>query len=167
MLATSGTKEIKVPNDDLGAPYYGRIVSSVLEVTEPVRIVLFGSRARGEARPDSDVDLMVLCDVGQRDLIGLAGDIRYALLWMYPMEKDVICEHVDAFERRRDLRVSFESNVAVDGVALYENSVPVSLDYERPNAESIEAIREAKRIVADGGTHRYKDANDMIDSLGL
>lgn len=39
-------------SDDLMAQMAQVIVREV----EPVRIILFGSHARGEARPDSDVD---------------------------------------------------------------------------------------------------------------
>ena len=36
------------------------IVRRVVEVARPDRIILFGSAARGDARPDSDVDLLVV-----------------------------------------------------------------------------------------------------------
>src|SRR5438046_10551277 len=36
------------------------IVQSVVEVAQPDRIILFGSAARGEMGPDSDVDLLVI-----------------------------------------------------------------------------------------------------------
>lgn len=38
----------------------GEIVRRVVEVAQPDRIVLFGSAARGEMGPDSDVDLLVI-----------------------------------------------------------------------------------------------------------
>ena len=38
------------------------IAKKIVEVFHPTQIVLFGSRARGEARPDSDVDLLVVYD---------------------------------------------------------------------------------------------------------
>ena len=38
------------------------IVAKIVEAYHPARIVLFGSRARGEARSDSDVDLLVVYD---------------------------------------------------------------------------------------------------------
>lgn len=41
------------------APSLEQITQTIVERFHPQRIVLFGSRARGEARPDSDVDLMV------------------------------------------------------------------------------------------------------------
>jgi predicted nucleotidyltransferase len=37
-----------------------QIVSNIVAAVAPERIVLFGSRARGDARPDSDLDLLVV-----------------------------------------------------------------------------------------------------------
>jgi predicted nucleotidyltransferase len=39
------------------------MVRRIVERFDPERIILFGSRARGEARPDSDVDLLVVMEV--------------------------------------------------------------------------------------------------------
>ena len=36
------------------------ITRRVVEAVQPRRLILFGSRARGDARPDSDVDLLVV-----------------------------------------------------------------------------------------------------------
>ena len=36
------------------------IVRRLVEAVDPDRIILFGSRARGDHRPDSDVDLMIV-----------------------------------------------------------------------------------------------------------
>ena len=36
------------------------IVNRILDMEQPERIVLFGSRARGTARPNSDFDLLVI-----------------------------------------------------------------------------------------------------------
>ncbi len=38
------------------------VVQRIVEVCEPDRIVLFGSTARGDATPDSDLDVLVLKD---------------------------------------------------------------------------------------------------------
>ena len=38
------------------------IVRRFLSVADPRKIIVFGSRARGEDRPDSDVDVMVIED---------------------------------------------------------------------------------------------------------
>lgn len=40
-------------------PSVEQIVETIVEALHPNRIILFGSRARGQWRPDSDVDLMI------------------------------------------------------------------------------------------------------------
>lgn len=45
----------QVPQDVLAA-----IVQRIVAVAQPERIILFGSAARGEMRPHSDVDVLVV-----------------------------------------------------------------------------------------------------------
>jgi predicted nucleotidyltransferase len=45
-----------LPQDDIVQD----IVRRIVETVRPDKIILFGSRARGEARPDSDFDLVVI-----------------------------------------------------------------------------------------------------------
>jgi len=42
------------------------IVSKLVSEYQPERIILFGSHASGDARPDSDVDLLIVKDTPQR-----------------------------------------------------------------------------------------------------
>jgi uncharacterized protein len=44
------------PNDNL----IDNIVRRIVETAQPDKIILFGSRARGDARPESDIDLLVI-----------------------------------------------------------------------------------------------------------
>jgi predicted nucleotidyltransferase len=48
------------------------IIARVVQVAHPQRLILFGSAARGEMGPDSDVDLLVVVQepVHRRDLAG-------------------------------------------------------------------------------------------------
>ena len=60
----AGAKEMHVfdprsmdtPNNDL----IGDIVRRIVETAQPEKIILFGSRARGDARPNSDFDVLVI-----------------------------------------------------------------------------------------------------------
>lgn len=57
------TAEIAVTTDD---PVVARVVGRVVEEVSPLRVVMFGSRAKGSARPDSDIDLVVVMPDGTR-----------------------------------------------------------------------------------------------------
>ncbi len=48
--------------NDLDPTLLPEIVERIRRVANPRRIVLFGSRARGDHRPDSDIDLLVIED---------------------------------------------------------------------------------------------------------
>ena len=58
---------IKIPDINLAAdaPIWADVVHRIVAISHPQRIILFGSRARGVARPDSDVDLLVIADSQQ------------------------------------------------------------------------------------------------------
>jgi uncharacterized protein len=47
---------------DLDPAIFPKIVERIRRVSKPRRIVLFGSRARGDHRPNSDIDILVIED---------------------------------------------------------------------------------------------------------
>ncbi len=53
------------------------IVQRIVEIAQPERIILFGSAARGEMGPHSDLDILVV--KSGADHWGLSGKIRRAL----------------------------------------------------------------------------------------
>ena len=76
------------------------IVERIVSRFDPVRIILFGSRARGVGRPDSDVDLLVVLPqvVNKRRA---AVEIRRALNGV-PVSKDVIVTTPQEIAERGD-----------------------------------------------------------------
>ena len=64
------------------------IVGRIVRLVDPMRIILFGSRARGSAEPDSDYDLLVVVD-GVDDRRGTEIAIRRTLSDL-PISKDVV-----------------------------------------------------------------------------
>jgi len=89
---------------DGNAALFEAIRSRLVESIHPERIVVFGSRARGEERPDSDLDLLVVADVGG----SLAERSRAVRLHLLDIEVpiDLVVYSRDEFARLRQWRTS-------------------------------------------------------------
>jgi predicted nucleotidyltransferase len=112
-------------------PVCEQFVASVLAVVDPWRIVLFGSRARGDATVHSDYDLFVELDIEKSALKGAYQCIRHALQpARYPIDVKVACR--GSIEERGDDPGTMEWDVAREGVLLYAHPlVPVALPSPR------------------------------------
>jgi len=85
---------------------------------DPDRVILFGSRARGEATEDSDTDLLVVMPCEGLP-IRTAIKIRLALRSDFPM--DLVVLTPEEFQRRLvGPRLDFVQIVDEEGAALYE-----------------------------------------------
>lgn len=93
------------------------MVRRIVDEFDPEQIILFGSRARGDARPDSDVDLLVVMPVegSTRDK---AIDIRVALHDI-PVPKDIAVVTPDSFRRRQNVVGTLEWPAAHEGRVLH------------------------------------------------
>jgi uncharacterized protein len=94
------------------------IVSRVRHGFSPEKIVLFGSLARGTARPDSDVDLLVVLSKVE-DKRQSAISIRRALSDL-PVGKDIIVATEDEILQRGHLVGSVIREALREGKTLYE-----------------------------------------------
>jgi predicted nucleotidyltransferase len=94
------------------------MIDRIVRDFHPVRILLFGSHARGEAGPESDVDLLVvLPEVA--DKRQAAVEIRRALR-EFPVCKDIIVTTVEEISRRGDLVGTVLRPALREGKVLYE-----------------------------------------------
>jgi HEPN domain-containing protein len=93
------------------------LLDPVVEYFKPQRVILFGSRARGEATRDSDIDLLVIVDddTPPERLGWKAGyeahHSRHAA--------DVIPMRAETFERDRGIANTLAAEADADGIVVY------------------------------------------------
>lgn len=93
------------------------IVERIVERFHPERIILFGSRARGTARPDSDVDLLVVMPfTGSR--LRLAVEIRKTLRGL-GVAKDIVIMTPEEFAVRKEIPGTIAYPAAREGQVLH------------------------------------------------
>lgn len=96
----------------------GEVVRRLAEAYQPERIYLFGSKARGDAGPDSDYDLIVVVPDDappERRRSRLA----YQSLAGTGTAADVLVCSRSYFERRRNLKASLPGTVLREGRLLH------------------------------------------------
>jgi uncharacterized protein len=97
-----------------------RMVKRIVEKFDPEQIILFGSHARGEAGPDSDVDLLVVMPV-EGDVREKRIEIRLALR-EYHGPLDVILTTPEDFAWRKKIIGTIEYPASREGKVLYARS---------------------------------------------
>ncbi len=77
-------------------------VAAIVEIAHPELVILFGSWAEGTARPDSDVDLLVVADYDKRsETYGAIYDILRSALG--DRDFDLILTPLDRWPRARTI----------------------------------------------------------------
>ena len=97
-----------------------KIVSIIVKTGIASKIILFGSYAKGEETPDSDLDLCVLTPVRDKRPIDIMIDLRMKLYGVKTMPMDLLAYNQDDFWGHAKRTTSFEHVIAEDGVTLYE-----------------------------------------------
>lgn len=95
-------------------------VERIVESFDPLKVILFGSLARGEAGYDSDVDLLVVFEhVEWENKRELTVDIRRAIADV-PIPVDVIVTDVDEIDRRGHIVGTVLRPALREGKVVYE-----------------------------------------------
>ncbi len=93
------------------------VVRQIVEKFEPQKIILFGSYARGNHRPESDVDLLVVMNTQLRDVqqaIQICQQIEYRF------GLDLIVHTPEYLAKRVKMNDWFLIDVLKEGKVLYE-----------------------------------------------
>ncbi len=98
------------------------VVERVVEQFDPLKVIVFGSVARGEANYDSDLDLLVVFDrVEREDKRELAVQVRLAMTEV-PAPIDVVVADPEEIERRGNMVGTILYPALREGKVLYERA---------------------------------------------
>ena len=101
-------------------PWINRIAEEIVRRFQPLKLILFGSHARGDAGPDSDIDfLVVLPEV--TDKRRAAVESRRALA-DFPVPKDIIVTSPAEIAARGHLVGTVLRPALREGKVLYERA---------------------------------------------
>ena len=110
------------PMTHVDEPLLQRMVAAIVEAADPEQVILFGSRARGDARPDSDVDLVVV----EAEPFGPGRDRRAEIVRLMralggcPVATDILVYSLDEVEYWRDSLNNVLARALREGRVLYE-----------------------------------------------
>jgi uncharacterized protein len=100
------------------------MVRVIVEVAKPNKVILFGFRAKGTARADSDYDFMVVKEEAFFETHSRrkeSGKLGRALA-KFRVANDILMYSVDEIEQRRDWRNNVVACALKEGQVLYEKS---------------------------------------------
>ena len=89
-----------------------------------IKVILYGSYARGDYTPESDIDIMILVD-GDHDEVRVENDALASMTYDFDMEHDVYVEYSARSKRYFDYwhkAHPFYQNVNREGIVLYESA---------------------------------------------
>ncbi len=124
---------------------------TALEVAKAVQsempantVILFGSRARGDHRPNSDVDLMIISASGRGAGSGLAARVARDYFQDNPprLRVDVVTMDVKTFNYCRRAKNHVAAQAIRDGVIMSDENLDLSAGYDDGYPDSWPDVRE-------------------------
>ena len=105
----------------MGSGIPDELLHPLVKYFNPVQVILFGSRARGDARADSDIDLLIVVDDDAPSEI-LHCKARSEARRDYKGPVDLLTCRRSTFQNRQRIVGSFAHVIADEGIVVYERS---------------------------------------------
>lgn len=109
---------MKLNMDKINSKVIGEIKDLIAQKISPVKIILFGSLAKGDEKEGSDLDLLIIKE-SSLPRHKRAKEIRL-LLSKYIFGKDILVYTPDEIEEWKDVPDAFITTVMKEGKVLYE-----------------------------------------------
>ena len=107
----------QMPTWDVTEQKIDEVVRRIIAVADPLQIILFGSRARGDFREDSDVDVAVVLDAPEEEVrTVLPGNVLRGI----KMEVTLIAVSKAKFDLHKPWLNSIYNYIDREGVVLYD-----------------------------------------------
>lgn len=94
------------------------IVRRIVDTVQPERVILFGSRARGDARPNSDYDVLVIKHSDEPRYCRSAP--LYVALADLPVEVEVMVYTPEEVNEWSEVPQAFVTTAVREGTTIYE-----------------------------------------------
>lgn len=104
--------------DRVSAAELARVMVRLVAALDPERIYVFGSQARGEARADSDIDVLIVVARADEPAYRLAQG-AYCAAGSHTLDLDILVMPLQEFEVRSRAVASLPATVLREGQALY------------------------------------------------
>jgi predicted nucleotidyltransferase len=101
-----------------GDDLVGDIVRRIVETAQPDKIILFGSRARGDARPDSDFDVLAIKESTEPRY--RRSVLLYVALADVPAEVEVMVYTPEEIDEWWQVSQAFVTTAVREGTTIYE-----------------------------------------------
>ncbi|MDR3012732.1 MAG: nucleotidyltransferase domain-containing protein [Chitinispirillales bacterium] len=98
-----------------------RVVEVLVGTGIVTKIILFGSHARGDGNPNSDIDLCVLTSVKDKRPIDVTIELRGNLIGVRKSAVDLFALEQNEFYNHAKRPTSFHYEILNNGVTLYDN----------------------------------------------
>lgn len=108
-----------VARPDASPPVPEDLLERVVAYFQPRRVMLFGSAARGEAGPDSDIDLLVILDddaPAEKLTLRAGFEARSG----HALPADIFPVRESVFQRRRHIVGTLSEAASSEGKVVYE-----------------------------------------------
>jgi predicted nucleotidyltransferase/HEPN domain-containing protein len=151
------------PENSIQPEQVGELIRRLVEAYEPVRIVAFGSWARGEHGPESDLDLAVIVDDDRGPDQRRKAPYSLAGLDLSP---DILVNTVSMHRRYASVVGNLYHAIATQGVVLYDRGMRGSMAAFYPEPSEEEHLRSKVEILQGLVKKASKDER-ALNAAGL
>lgn len=96
-----------------------KILSAILKVIVPDKVILFGSQARGNARKDSDYDILIIKSGIENERKINQAIYRIMVDLDIPIGVDIIVKTPESVEKSKGMAVSVIKEALEEGIVIY------------------------------------------------